>query len=80
MDFEIPLISSSSKRFLNDKPSIIEVFDREPNGIIIRLKIDSKELFLPVTEINVRDLYCSTYLYDISFYNYFNVYFNIIFM
>ena len=66
MDFEIPLISSSSKRFLNDKPSIIEVFDREPNGIIIRLKIDSKELFLPVTEINVRDLYCSTYLYDIS--------------
>ena len=71
MDFEIPLISSSSKRFLNDKPSVIEVFDREPNGIIIRLKIDSKEIFLPVTEINVCTLYFLIYLHFKTFiFNY----------
>lgn len=52
MDLEIPLISSSCA-LLPDKEYSVEVFDREPHGIIIRSKVDKKEIFLPVAEINV---------------------------
>ena len=54
MDLEIPLIALPCS-LISGKEHVVEIFDREPHGIIIRSKVDTKEIFLPVAEINVSE-------------------------